>query len=1209
MIHLKVRTEYSFRETFAPLAHVVARLKAIGCTAAGCVDRAGSTWGHVQWEKTMLAEGLKPLFGAEFGVGPASEKAGPTPTAWVLARDARALYRLASLAHGQALPGGFPRLTVDQFLGAEGVERFAGAAFLGDGAAADAGVWVDVNPGSPIQTAKALAHLRRFPGARLVVTGDNFYAAPQDRKLHELAGRIAKPTPQHILAGEEFGLAMAQLTAEQIAAAHQNATEIAARCAVRLPRAPLIKLAGDVAALCRAGQEERLLRGHIAQWTDAYEQRLLRELKLVREKEFESYFLMVADMVRWAKQRMLVGPARGSAAGSLMCYLMGITEVDPLPHGLMFERFVDVTRKDLPDIDLDFPDAKRDSIYEYLRGKYGADHVARIGTVSEYKPKSALAEVAKRLRIPPWETQAVKDAMFVRSSGDSRANNCLTDTLNETAPGLALKERFPAIVLAGEIEGHASHSGVHAAGVIVCNEPVADFCTVVDGVAQLDKKDAEALGLLKVDVLGLRTLSVIEDAGVVTVEQLYRMHFDDPAVYALLNAGRFTGIFQWEGQALQSLTGQIEMRRFEDMVHITALARPGPLGGGAAGHFTERHAGRERVDVAHPSMLQYLEETFGLVLYQEQVMRMTREIGQFSWEDTAKIRKLMSDRKGVESFDYFQAKFIKGATEAVGLTKREAKDIWDQINSMGAWAFNKCAAGSTLVKIARTGGSMAGWMRLDELYDRYIANPSPWIKQRRSMPWLYSVHPDGRAYPHCVKTIHKNGPKPCKRYTFSDGTEVVCTEEHKFVINERWRRAGDSRIGDGWLMAELEKQIWVKRGSASAGKKWSWDGERHISPSEQNRRTAICNEFRALNCRAGCADCGQKRKRMEVHHNDFNEGIDRPHDLAWLCASCHKKRHYGAGRTKVNEKGLQLAWKELIAINNAGVVETYDVEMEAHHNYIINGGIVTHNSHSVSYAIVSYWTAWLKAHHPLQYAAAALRNAKDDETAFNMLREICAEGVEYVPFDPEISQLNWSVQDGRLVGGFLGLKGIGPATASAMIEQRAKTGGLTDKQRAKLESSKLIFGDLYPAHTMWKAYYDTPEAMGLKRGSRIMNIADILAGEGGPVLFIGQLKQKDSRDYNEAVRLAKRNGKRMRGATLFLDMRVMDDTSLTPLLCRIDRHDYEPTGRLVLERGREDHDWFLIRGEKLRNFPMVQIEKIRCLNDPDLLKENRKAEA
>lgn len=962
MPQLRVRTEFSFREAFAPLTRVVERLQEVGAAAAGCVDLAGSTWGHVRWEKELTAAGIQPMFGAEMllvpqlatgtnlgatngvaGVGLGSAGA----PGWALAADPGALYRLVSQGWAPGTPA--PRVSFEAFLATPGLQRFAGAAWVLTGRVAEAvraGLWLDVNPGSPLLTARTVAAARAAGGAdRLVLTSDNLYPAPKDRKLHELVGRSTKPTPQHIMSEAELAAHFSGvMTPAEIERAIRNAYDIAAALrGVKLRRAPLIKLSGDVEAMCREGQRKRLAAGHIAAWTDEYEQRLLRELALFKEKEFESYFLMVADMVQWAKQRMLVGPARGSAAGSLACYLMAITEVDPIPFGLMFERFVDVTRKDLPDIDIDFPDRTRDEVYEYLRGKYGAEHVARIGTISEYKPKSALTEVAKRLRIPPWETQAVRDAMFVRSSGDSRVNNCLADTLAETAPGRELLERFPAIALAGEVEGHASHTGQHAAGVIVCNEPIENFCVVANGIAQLDKLDAEALNLLKIDVLGLRTLSVIEDAGVVTKDQIYNLKLDDPAVFATINSHRFTGIFQWEGQALQSLTSQIRIENFDDMAHITALARPGPLGGGAAGKFADRKYGREPIDVAHQSMLPYLEESYGLVLYQEQVMRIVREIGQFTWDETSTIRKAMSGRKGKEFFDRLGDKFVAGA-RTVGLKDQEARDIWEQINSMGAWAFNK--------------------------------------------------------------------------------------------------------------------------------------------------------------------------------------------------------------------------------------------------------------SHSVSYAIVSYWTAWLKAHHPLPYAAAALRNAKDTDTAMSLLRELHNEGVSYLPFDPALSEENWSVKDGRLIGGFLQLKGIGPATAKKMLAHREAHGELAPKMLEKLTRCAPVFGDLFPAGTRWRDYYETPEKCGLKRGTKVLRI-DQFPKEGGEVVFIGLLRSKDSRDYNEAVRLAKRGGKRMKDPTLFLDMRVSDDTTLSPLLCRVDRYEYDPMGRTVLERGREDHHWFLIRGEKLANFPMVQVHKLRCLNEPE----------
>lgn len=944
MIQLKVRSEFSFKETFAPLPRLLDRLKALNVSAAGMVDLNGSTWGHVRWEKGCKAAGIQPMFGAEFVVVPDLATAKALPTAWALGLDPAALYRLSTLAHTQKLAGR-PALTLDQFVEPAGLIRFSGSALLDHPDYADAGkVFIDVGPGSVLQTQKALSLARRT-GRQLAWTSDNYFSAPQDRPLFGLTGRQEKPTPQHLLAlGEAQGV-IRGLTPKEWAQAEMSTHEIAeALLDVTLAKAPVIKLEGDITRICQLGSHARYPNGE--GWTPIHEKRLAYELELIKSKAFDSYFLMVADMVRWAKQRMFVGPARGSSAGSLVCYLMGITEIDPIPFGLMFERFIDITRADLPDIDIDFPDTKRDEVYVYLAEKYGRAQVARIGTISEYKPKSALSEVAKRLDIPPWETKAVRDAMFVRSSGDSRANNCLLDTLNETDAGKTLLGKFPAIRLAADIEGHTSHSGVHAGGVIVCNHAVSDYCTVDDGIAQLDKVDAEDLNLLKIDVLGLRTLSVIEDSGITPPGGFYDLPLTDPKVYDLLNSGKFAGIFQWEGQALQSVTRQIKMEIFEDMSHVTALARPGPMGGGAAGHFVNRHNRTEKIDVAHPAMLDYLGDTFGLVIYQEQVMRVVRDIGEFSWKDTSVIRKIMSKSQGKEIFDQLGAKFIEGARKK-GLKDAAAKDIWDSINSMGAWAFNK--------------------------------------------------------------------------------------------------------------------------------------------------------------------------------------------------------------------------------------------------------------SHSVAYALLSYWTCWLKAHHPLAYAAASLRNAKDDDSAFALLRELDAEGISYTPFDPQLSQLNWAVVGGKLVGGFLGIKGVGPAKAAALIKARDEGKEWTEKQKALLADPPLIYGELYPLHTKFGAYYNDPDSMNVS--GPVLNIADF--PDEGDVCFIAMIREKDPRDKNEAIALAKRGGKPMRGPTAFLDMRMTDDSTSSNYLVRVDRYDYEPTGRLLMERARENVDCFLIRARKVPGINMCSVIKIKCLTDPTLLMEKR----
>ena len=949
MIQLRCRTEFTFGETFAPIPRVVARLKALGVTAAGIVDPG--TWGHVQWAKECLAACIQPLFGWQ-GVAVPDLGSEDRPSMWFLATSTTslaALYRLSSLAHRQAVRG-VPRLSYDQVAASDpAILRFAGQ--VTDGPfLSRVGACIDIDPSLPSVNARKVK-LAQTLGLTLVATSDAAYPGVEDAQAFSMLGGSEKITPQHLLSAGELAVMITEAGGkpEHFKAAMEGIATEAHGTA--LPKAPIIQLAGDLEALCRAGAEERIAVGQMPAWNADYEARLQRELGLIRDKKFESYFLMVADMTRYAKTRMLVGPSRGSAAGSLVCYTAHITEIDPLPANLIFERFIDVTRNDLPDIDLDFPDNKRELVITYLREKYGAANVSRIGTVSRYKPKSALATVGKRLGVPPWEFDGVKDSIFERSSGDSRANFALLDTLEQTEPGRKLLEKYPAVRLAAELEGHASHAGVHAAGIIVCNAPIENYCTVTaDGVAQIDKKDAEKLNLLKIDVLGLRTLGVLEDSGVPV--DWYNLKFNDPEVFAVFNAHRFAGIFQFEGLSLQSIAGQMQINTIDDIGDVTALARPGPMASGGATNYLVRRAGKEKFRTPHPIMDKYVANTFGVVVYQEQVIQICREVGKLNWEDTTSIRKAMSGRQGVEFFNKFRSVFLKGSAED-GVPAEAANEIWNQINTMGSWAFNL--------------------------------------------------------------------------------------------------------------------------------------------------------------------------------------------------------------------------------------------------------------AHSYSYAVVSYWTAYLKAHHLIQFAAATLRNAKDESSAIKLLRELTLEGVPYVPFDAEKSQLNWAAIDGTLYGGFICLHGIGMSKGAKLIAEREANGGvMPPKRREELLRSENTFADLFPTMSRFRAYYDDPEAMGIRAGTKVIKVEEI-AGEG-EFVYIGRLVGKDLRDHNEEIRVKRRDGKRKTGPTQFLDLDIEDDTG--KVLTRIERYQFEEIGRPIWE-GAQVGTWWLVRatrnlwGRPDGGFRLLYVKKIIQLKDPKAVERPR----
>ena len=883
MIQLRVRTEYSFGQTFAPIPRVVQRLKEIGSTHAGIVDKDG-TWGHVQWHEQCRAAGIVPILGVELVV---SEQEDVVQTMWFLARNAaglRELYNFTSLTFKQRVKtkfGGKPRLYYSDVLSmSENIYVFAGdildVAFL-----KKANAIMDLSPASRIANNRKKV-IAAEQGLRVVSVSDNAFAYPEDRQTYELMDGGTKPTPQFILDKLEHHLDLEFESYD-------------------LPQAPMLRREGDLAALCAAGRSFRETH-HGLKWDERYDERLKRELDLIKLKDFESYFIIVADLVVYAKMHMLVGPSRGSSAGSLVCYLTRITEIDPIPANLFFERFIDESRKDLPDIDIDFPGLKRDMIFKYMAEQY--THVANIGTIQQFQPKSALIHVCKKLGIPGVATAGIKAAMIERSSGDARANDCLQDTFDTTKAGQELVKMYPDVVRSSKLEGHASHTGKHAAGLMVCNEPLENYCTITDlGTAQVDKSSAEKLNLLKIDVLGLRTLDILEDSGVDV--DWYALPLDDPKTYDVFNRQAMSAIFQFSGQSMRNLSSQIDFKTIDDIDVVTALARPGPFGGGVTAEWMARKNGKP-YDPIHPIVEKVMANTFGLPVYQEQTLAIVRNIGKFDWVASADVRKAISKSKGKEYFNSYWPRFLAGATEQ-GMSEEQAAATWHLIDAMGAWQMNK--------------------------------------------------------------------------------------------------------------------------------------------------------------------------------------------------------------------------------------------------------------AHTYSYAVIGYWTAWLKAHHPYQFAAANMRHANDEEDALTMLQEMVREGLMYEPFNLEKSGVTWEVRDGVLQAGFDSLKGFGRTKAQKFVEAR-DNGELTDSQYDQIDKATSIFNDLFPMHRQFREYYDNPGKFGIL--DNLVNIADITEeSDPGSYVFIGRLIDKNLRDANEDVNVKKRGGKLVQGPVMFLDFRLADDTGR--IQCRIDRKDYQAIGKQVFE--------------------------------------------
>lgn len=702
---MRIRSGYSFRTAYGIIENVASRLKEIGWKHFPITDR-NSCFAFNRWSKIVP----QPIYGVELAVVKQLNEKKPTPDWWtfIATKELKSINSLVTLATWQSERD--PELNYKQAIQAKGVIKIAGESAQLDQIKPRSDLYVALSPATP----KGLYNIAKKRGFQFIATSDNYYPRELDKETYRIALGKRSTTqtyPLWILSDDEWKDAVGVANAKEKAKALSNRAKVFKLCTAKLQKATLVipDHPMTLRRMCELGAK----RFKVDLTNKIYSDRLGNELKLIKQKNFEDYFYIIADIVSWAKERMIVGPARGSSCGSLVCYLLGITTVDPIEYGLIFERFVDINRNDLPDIDIDFSDNLRKLVFDYVETKYGSERTARLGTVGMFRPRSALGAAGKSLAIPAWKIEKVLDALIFRSSGDSRALFTLEDTLKDTGPGIEFLKEFPECLAAAPLEGHPTNASQHAAGIIITQEPISTY-VAVDGrtnSAMCDKKDAEDLGMLKIDMLGLTQLSVFERTleliGVVERDEntniahlkkggqlgdfFKRLPLDDKAALNILNEHKWSGIFQFNGPALQSIAKIITTTHIEDIISMTALARPGPMASGGTNHWTRRKVGTEEVTFAHEVFRPYTEVTLGVVTFQEQVMQIGREVGGLSWDDVTQLRRAMSRSLGKEFFDKYGDRWKAGAISK-GVAPAIAEKYWDDLCSYGSWAFNRSHA-------------------------------------------------------------------------------------------------------------------------------------------------------------------------------------------------------------------------------------------------------------------------------------------------------------------------------------------------------------------------------------------------------------------------------------------------------------------------------------------------------------------------------------
>lgn len=586
-----------------------------------------------------------------------------------------------------------------------------------------------------VQANPMIERLGRELGIRLVATMDCHYTAPEEQEIQKLLHNV-RPGEKRTLEdmvrdwGYEVPLCPPPtdmaiyrrlrgtgLSKQAALEAIISTEEIAQQCTVTLPKLPPVEFPlppgyDNVTDFwkdqLRAGWKYRECHKLPKAERERYKAQLAKECEVIEAKGYESYFMVVQDFVVFAKNEQIpVGPARGSAAASLACFLLRITEVNPmLFDNLVFERFIDWSREDMPDIDLDFATYGRTIIRDYGVAKYGEGCVNNIGTFTMYKSKLALDDVARVHGIPKFKVEVVKNLVIERSSGDLRASATIEDTAEQFDEVAQIFKDHPELRLAMDLEGNAKGFGVHAAGLVISNGPITDVTAVIEKedkngnlftAVSMDKKDAERQGLEKLDFLALGTMDMIADALhklEMSVEDLYDLPLDDEKTLEGFRQNDVLGIFQFEGRAMRSINGALKPDNFDEVCDLTALARPGPLHNGAANAYIDIKRGASEPEIVHPALSAITEKTNYQIVYQEQILRAVVEIGGFDWTSAAYIRKIISKKLGEQEFNRQWSRFRDGAatlherTEYDPMDEPMAKRIWGDLITSGSYAFN-----------------------------------------------------------------------------------------------------------------------------------------------------------------------------------------------------------------------------------------------------------------------------------------------------------------------------------------------------------------------------------------------------------------------------------------------------------------------------------------------------------------------------------------
>jgi len=745
-VHLHTHSHYSLLDGLAKIDDLIDRAKELGMKALALTDH-GNLYGAVEFYKKAVKAEIKPILGVETYVAPRSrfEKQAKIDDNYfhliLLAENNLGWKNMIKLITKSHLEGFYYRPRVDKELLREYHEGIIALSACLAGeipqlilknnfeqaektikeyqeifGSENFFLEVSHHPNIPeaVKVNDALKKLSKITFAPLVATQDIHYAKPEDAEYQDILLAVQtnnKTSDENRLTMkvEDFSMRSQEQMMESfkdLPEAIENTEKIAERCNVNLtlnqillPNFPLPEQEISADDYLRKLVMERL--SNRLEVADAkVMERLDYELEVIRKTGFADYFLIVQDFVIWAKERgIVVGPGRGSAAGSLVSYVLGVTDINPLKYDLLFERFLNPDRISMPDIDLDFTDVRRDEVFAYIRQKYGEDRVAQIITFGTMAARAAVRDAGRALGLSYGFCDQLAKLI------PALPHQKLDDAIKKVPELNELYKNNPdakkVIDAAFKLEGVARHASVHAAGVVVSKEPLTDYVPLQRApqnenivITQFDMYSIEDLGLLKIDLLGLKNLTIIEEAIRLIKEiqgeeiKISQIPLDDKKTFKLLQETDTTGIFQLESSGMRRYLRELKPTELEDIIAMVALYRPGPME--LIPSFINRKHGREKVKYLHPKLEPILEKTYGIGIYQEQMMRIARDLAGFSLAEADTLRKAIGKKIKV-LLGAQKEKLLRGMMEN-GIDEPTAKQIWELFPPFARYGFNRSHA-------------------------------------------------------------------------------------------------------------------------------------------------------------------------------------------------------------------------------------------------------------------------------------------------------------------------------------------------------------------------------------------------------------------------------------------------------------------------------------------------------------------------------------